>query len=72
MTLPDMNGVTLLEKLKNYRSYIPVIICSGHSLPIDEEKAKEMGIAANVMKPIMMRNIARTIRKILDNKESSG
>ena len=50
------------------RSDIPVIICTGYSSMIDEEKAKELGIAAYVMKPIIMAEIAKTIRQVLDSK----
>lgn len=67
MTMPQMTGVTLSEKLKNVRSDIPVIICTGHSSLIDEEKAKGLGIDAYVMKPIVKSDIARAIRKVLDN-----
>jgi CheY-like chemotaxis protein/anti-sigma regulatory factor (Ser/Thr protein kinase) len=67
MTMPHMTGARLSEKLKNIRSDIPVIICTGHSPLIDEEKAKKMGIAAYVMKPIVIRDIARTIRQVLGN-----
>jgi len=71
MTMPQMTGVKLSKKLMEIRSDIPVIICTGHSSLIDEKKAKEMGIAAYVMKPIAMKNIAETIRMVLDNPESS-
>jgi hypothetical protein len=33
---------------------------------IDEEKAKAMGMRAFVFKPILIRDIAETIRKVLD------
>jgi CheY-like chemotaxis protein len=72
MTMPKMTGVTLSEKLKDIRSDIPIIICTGHSALVDEEGAKEIGIAAYVMKPIMKRDIAKIIRQVLDNPESSG
>ena len=35
-------------------------------LLVDEEKAKEMGIRAFVMKPLVMSEIAVTIRDMLD------
>jgi len=66
MTMPQMTGVKLSEKLKDVRSDTPVIICTGHSSLIHEEKAKELGIAAYVMKPIVMSDVAKTIRKVLD------
>jgi two-component system, cell cycle sensor histidine kinase and response regulator CckA len=72
MTMPQMTGVKLSEKLKAVRSDIPVIICTGHSSLIDEDKAKKMGLDAYVMKPIMARDIAKTIRKALGNAENSG
>jgi len=66
MTMPQMTGVQLSEKLKEIRPDIPVIINTGHSSLINEEKAKKMGIAAFAMKPIVKTDIAQTIRKVLD------
>ena len=70
MTMPQMTGVTLSEKLMDIRKDIPIIICTGHSTLVDEEKAKELGLAAYVMKPINMLETAQTIRKVLDRKQS--
>jgi len=66
MTMPQMTGVRLSEKLKSIRPDIPVIICSGHSSLIDEEKAKELGVDAYVKKPIVKSDIAGIILKVLD------
>ncbi len=68
MTMPQMTGISLSEKLMEIRPDIPVIICTGYSALVDEEKAKELRLAAFVMKPINMRETAQTIRKILDRK----
>ncbi len=70
MTMPQMSGVKLSEELKSVRSDIPVIICTGHSSLIDEEKAKTVGIEGFVMKPIVLRDIAKVIRGILDEVKS--
>jgi two-component system, cell cycle sensor histidine kinase and response regulator CckA len=48
------------------RSDIPIILCTGFSEKIDERRAEEMGIRAFVMKPIVMGQIANTIRSVLD------
>ena len=64
--MPKMTGETLALKLMEIRADIPVIICTGHSSLIDEKKARQMGIAGFVMKPVSTREIAETIRKILD------
>ncbi len=66
MTMPQMTGVKLSDKLKEIRPDIPVILCTGHRSLISEEKAKEMGIDGYVMKPIMMRKLGKTIREVLD------
>ncbi len=66
MTMPQMTGAKLAEKIAHIRPDIPVIICTGHSSLIDEEKARELGIAGYVMKPITMAEIAKTIRDVLD------
>ena len=68
MTMPQMTGVKLSEKLMAIRPDIPIIICTGYSALVDEEKAKELGLASYIMKPIDIREIAQTIRKVLDKK----
>ncbi len=59
---------TLARELMKIRPDIPIILCTGHSRLVSEEKAKEMGIKAFVMKPLVMRNLAETVRKVLDEK----
>ncbi len=66
MTMPQMTGAKLSERLMEIRSDIPIIICTGHSSLINEENAKQLGIADYVMKPVSMSRIAKAIRKILD------
>jgi len=66
MTMPNMTGKELAGELMSIRSDIPVILCTGFSEQIDEHKAQEMGISAFVMKPIVMREMAQTIRELLD------
>lgn len=68
MAMPRMTGVVLAEKVFEIRSDIPVIVCTGHSPLIDEEKAKQLGIAAYVTKPVSMGELAGTIRKVLDQE----
>ncbi len=66
MTMPQMSGVKLSEKIRKIQNDIPIIICTGHSSLIDEEKAKDIGISAFAMKPITMSEIAKLIRNVLD------
>jgi len=66
MTMPNMTGKDLAKELMSIRSDIPIILCTGFSEQIDERRAREMGISAFVMKPIVMQQIAITIREVLD------
>jgi PAS domain S-box-containing protein len=68
MTMPNMTGERLARNLMIIRSDIPVIICTGYSTHISEEKANEIGIRAFIMKPLVMRDLAKIVRKVLDNK----
>jgi PAS domain S-box-containing protein len=68
-TMPNMTGKELAKELMSIRSDIPIILCTGFSEQIDERSAKERGISAFVMKPIVMRQIARTIREVLDKTQ---
>lgn len=65
-TMPNMTGIELAPKLLEIRPDIPIIICTGFSEVIDENRAKAVGIREYVMKPIAKEEIARTIRKVLD------
>jgi len=70
MTMPEMNGDKLARKILDIRRNIPIILCTGYNEHISEEKAKEMGIRDLIMKPFAMEELARTIRRVLDEKES--
>ena len=44
--MPNMTGKGLAKELISIRSDIPIILCSGFSEQIDENRAKEMEISA--------------------------
>ena len=66
MAMPHMAGDRLAQELMKIRQDIPVILCTGHSARIDEDRAKELGLAAYVMKPLVTRDFANTVRRVLD------
>jgi len=68
MTMPNMTGVDLAKEMMKIRHDIPIILCTGYSEAIDEETAKEMGIKEFIMKPILMKDLAAIIRKVLDSE----
>jgi PAS domain S-box-containing protein len=68
MTMPNMTGDILAKKLMEIRPDIPVIICTGFSEQISAEKVKAIGISGFLMKPLTIRELARTVRKVLDQQ----
>ena len=66
MTMPDMTGDRLAKELKKIRADIAIILCTGYSSGISENKAKAMGIGAFMMKPFTMRELSVIVRKVLD------
>jgi PAS domain S-box-containing protein len=70
MTMPDMTGDKLVEHVLNISPDMPTILCTGFSEKISEEKAQKLGIKAFVLKPLVKRDFAVTIRKVLDENRA--
>ena len=68
MTMPKMTGEMLVGEVRNIRSEMPIILCTGYSDQIDGEKIVKMGIDAFIMKPLEMGDLANKLREILDRK----
>jgi two-component system cell cycle sensor histidine kinase/response regulator CckA len=66
MTMPRMTGAELARELMRIRPDIPVVLCTGFSYSMSEEKAKAMGIREYAMKPLIRQDLARIVRKVLD------
>jgi len=65
-TMPGMTGVELAKEVLAIRADMPIIMCTGFSHLVDADKARAAGIKAFAMKPLTKREIARTIRRVLD------
>ena len=68
MTMPNMTGDELAAKILDIREDIPIILCTGYSERMSKEKAHAIGIKEFVLKPIIMSDLATTVRKVLDEK----
>ena len=67
-TMPQMTGANLAQKLKEIRPDIPIILCTGYSETISQEKAESMGIDGFVMKPLSRNELGEVVRRVLDKK----
>jgi CheY-like chemotaxis protein len=68
MTMPQMTGDKLVKEILKIRSDIPIIICTGFSEKINEEKATEIGATGYLEKPIDRRDFAIKVRQALNGK----
>jgi FixJ family two-component response regulator len=66
MTMPQITGEKLAQELIKIRNDIPIIICTGFSEKVTTENAKMIGIKEYAMKPLLMQDLAKTIRKALN------
>jgi len=66
MSMPNMPGDELAGKIKIIRPDVPIIICTGFSERIREDNIKKMGIDGMLMKPVVKSELAKVVRKVLD------
>ncbi len=67
-TMPGMTGSDLARRILQIRPELPIILCTGFSNQISEEKARIYGIKGFAMKPLAKKNLAALIRKVLDGE----
>jgi CheY-like chemotaxis protein len=72
MTMPNLTGDKLTGKLLEIRPDIPIILCTGFSEYITKEKAESLGIRELLLKPLVMKELAQAIRRVLDSNPVKG
>ena len=65
-TMPNITGLELSIQALKIRPDIPIILCTGFSNIINEEKAKAHGIKGFLNKPVSIINLSKLIRELLD------
>jgi DNA-binding NtrC family response regulator len=65
-TMPEMTGVELAGEVLTPRVDMPIIICTGFSHVVDADTSSAAGVRAFAMKPLTKKEMAMTIRKVLD------
>jgi len=66
MAMPKMLGDQLAVELIKIRPDIPILLCTGFSETMSEEKAASLGIKGFLFKPIMMKDLSQKIHDVLD------
>jgi CheY-like chemotaxis protein/two-component sensor histidine kinase len=65
MTMPEVTGDVLAERMLALRPDLPVILCSGFSEYIDEVQAAERGIGVFLNKPFSLQELAAAVKSLL-------
>ena len=69
-TMPEMTGFDVARRMLQIRPDLPIILCTGYSSQISEEKVRAYGIKGFAMKPLSKNDIATLVRRLLDDSKS--
>jgi PAS domain S-box-containing protein len=72
ISLPDLNGLVLLEKIRETQPELEGIALSGYAMPRDVIKSKETGYLAHLTKPVSIAQLDVAIRKVVDQIRAEG
>jgi len=64
-TMPQMTGEILARAVRAIRPDVPIILCTGFSHVINADQARALGINMFLMKPLVLRDLARAIQQVL-------
>jgi len=59
--MPGMDGITALEKIREFDSNAKVVMCTSLKEPEQEERAKKAGCVGYIMKPFSSNDIANAL-----------
>jgi PAS domain S-box-containing protein len=68
-TMPQMTGIELAQEIMAIRPDIPILLCTGCTENITQQKARSIGICEFIMKPLKINNLASTLRRVFDKKK---
>ncbi len=67
-TMPQLPGTEFAQKILEVRPELPIILSTGYSSVVSEERAKALGISAFAMKPLGREQLARLVREVLERR----
>jgi len=66
-TMPYLTGDQLAKRILAIRPGMPIILCTGFSETLTDERAKAIGVREYIHKPIIAHEVAVCVRRVLDN-----
>jgi two-component system cell cycle sensor histidine kinase/response regulator CckA len=70
VTMPDMTGDVLSQKILEVRPDLPIILCSGFSERVTIKSAEEIGIKRYIEKPVDRNSLLIMMREVLDEAKA--
>jgi two-component system, cell cycle sensor histidine kinase and response regulator CckA len=67
-TMPGLTGDDLAKAVLKVRPDIPIIMCTGHSETVPEEKALSLGVKKYIYKPIKNEELLVIVQELLEGK----
>lgn len=71
-TMPHMTGIELSKEIQRIRPDIPIVLSSGYSKTIEENRSDMSGIKACLMKPLLRNELVEVVRDLLDKTRTPG
>jgi CheY-like chemotaxis protein len=69
-SMPIMTGTELATLMKEIRPTLKVIIITGYSDSLSEKELSKSGISEVILKPMILNDFSKVIRRVLDNSNS--
>lgn len=69
LTMPELTGLELSEKIKKIRPDLPIVLFTGDSDQVSKDAALTAGINEYCMKPVSMRSLSSVLGKMLGDKK---
>jgi signal transduction histidine kinase/ActR/RegA family two-component response regulator len=68
--MPGIPGTELASMMKEIRPGLKVIIITGYADNLSEEALSQCGVSEVILKPMILDDFSKVIRRVLDNKRS--
>ncbi|NTV13938.1 MAG: response regulator [Desulfobulbaceae bacterium] len=66
--MPGLNGLALAQRLRAIRPVVKIVLVTGFSDVLSEQTLVEHGVMKLLLKPLLRRELALTLRSVLDGK----
>jgi len=70
-TMPNMTGEALAYEIQRIRPDIPILLCTGFSYTMTEEKARELGIRKFLMKPLLGHELVLALQEVMEEADTT-